>query len=467
MKIKFIGATETVTGSKHLIITEKGKQILLDCGLYQGLGKETDEMNRNLGLNPNNIEAVILSHAHIDHSGNLPYLVKNGFHGKIYCTPATYDACEILLIDSAHIHENDIRYINKRRLKNNLDLLKPLYTVKEAEDCLKQFKTLPYRSEFYINDELSFHFTDVGHIIGAAAVHITSHETDQKVKLTFTGDVGRYTDLILKEPENFNQSDYIICESTYGDSLHEDIENTENKLLSIIQNTCLEKKGKLIIPAFSLGRTQELVYILNNLKNSGKLPPVKVFVDSPLSSKATKVMRKHPECFNPQMREAMKSDADPFDFEALQYIEDAKDSKVLNDIQEPCIIISASGMGDAGRVKHHISNSIGNKKNTILIAGYCSPRTLGADLLNGEKKVHIYGELFDVNADVSSIQSLSAHADYSELLKFLSCQNKKLINKIFLVHGEEIAKTEFRSKLLQEGYREVIVPLKGESFNLS
>jgi len=467
MKLKFIGATETVTGSKHLILTEKGKQFLLDCGLYQGLGKETDTLNRHLGVNPAHIEAVILSHAHIDHSGNLPLLMKNGFMGKIYCTPATYDACEILLLDSAHIHESDIRYINKRRLKKGFDPLKPLYTTKDAEECMKRFRPLPYNHEFHLCDELSFHFTDVGHIIGAAAIQLSANEEGKKIKLSFSGDVGRYNDLILKAPENFSQADYIICESTYGNSVHENPENTEQKLRDIILSTCIEKKGKLIIPAFSLGRTQELVYILNNLKNKNLLPQVKVFVDSPLSSKATQVMRKHTECFNESVKVSLHQDPDPFDFPDLKYIEDTDESKFLNEIQEPCIIISASGMGDAGRVKHHLSNSIGNPNNTVLIAGYCSPGTLGADLLAGHKQVHIFGEVFDVKSAVESIQSLSAHADSADLLRFLSCQDKEKVKKIFLVHGEPEAKTGLRTLLAREGYKEVIIPEKGESFVLS
>lgn len=466
MKLKFIGATETVTGSKHLVITEKGSQILLDCGLYQGLGKETFAMNQNLGLNPENIEAVILSHAHIDHSGCLPFLVKEGFKGKIYCTEATLDVCEILLMDSAHIQENDVRYINKRRMRNNLEPIKPLYTVKDAERCLKRFKTLPYHSEFYINDEISFHFSDVGHITGSAAIHITSHETDKKTTLTFTGDVGRYSDLLLKSPEPFIQSDYIICESTYGDRLHDAQEDAAIKLLEVVKNTCVEKKGKLIIPAFSLGRTQEVVFVLDKLKNEGKLPDIKIYVDSPLSASATDIVRRHPEAFNENLQEYIKTDPDPFGFNNLFYIREASESKELNSLTEPCIIISASGMADAGRVKHHIKNSIGNPKNTILMVGYCAPNTLGAKLLDGTKTVHIFGEYFEVKAGIEVIHSYSAHADYSELLRYLACQDEKKVKGLFLVHGETEAKVAFKEKLETAGYPMVTIPDKGESFKL-
>ncbi len=466
MKIKFIGATETVTGSKHLIITEKGKQILLDCGLYQGMGKETDELNRNLGINPEHIEAVILSHAHIDHSGNLPYLMKEGFKGKIYCTPATYDVCEILLLDSAHIHESDIHFINKRRIKKGMELLKPLYTTRDAELCLKHFKSIPYDAEFHVNDELSFHFTDVGHIIGSASVNITANENGKTTKLTFTGDVGRYADLLLKAPSPFQQADYIISESTYGNRLHEDGKDSEEKFLRIVLHTCVEKKGKLIIPAFSLGRTQEIVFVLNKLKNEGRLPDIKVFVDSPLSTKATEVVRKHPECFNEDLQKYIKTDSNPFDFPNLKYIEDSEESKALNFSKEPCIIISASGMCDAGRVKHHLINCISDAKNTVLIAGYCSPRTLGRELMSGKKSVHIFGEFFEVKTEIETILSYSAHADYSELIKFLSCQDKKKVKKVFLVHGEEDAKNSFKEKLIKEGFLQVEIPGKSGVYQL-
>lgn len=467
MKLKFIGATEGVTGSKHLILTEKGKQILLDCGLYQGMGKETDELNRQLGVDPANIEAVLLSHGHIDHCGNLPNLVKQGFNGKIYCTPATYDVCSILLIDSAHIHEGDVRFINKRRVRKGMKEIKPLYTVHDAEKCLKHFKTIPFDTDFHLNDEISFRFTENGHIIGSAAINITASENKKITRLTFTGDIGRYSDPLLKPPAAFLESAYIICESTYGDRLHEAQINSENKLLEILKTTCVEKKGKVIIPAFSLGRTQEILYMLDKLKNKGLLPEVKLFVDSPLSSKATEIVRMHPEAFNEELRTYLRTDPDPFGFKELTYIEEAQESKALNDLKEPCVIISASGMADAGRVKHHIANTISDERNTILITGFCASHTLGAKLMNGDKRVHIFGEFYDVKAKIESILSLSAHADYSEIIRFLSCQDKSQVKKIFLVHGEPDAKTALKEKLLTEGYSNVSIPVKGESYYLA
>lgn len=466
MKIKFIGATESVTGSKHLLITDKGRQVLLDCGLYQGMGKETDEMNRHLGLDPSHIEAVLLSHGHIDHCGNLPNLLKQGFNGWIHATPATFDVCSVLLMDSAHIHEGDIRYLNKRRLKKGQPPLKPIYTVHDAEKCLKHFKTISFDTDFHLNDELSFRFSENGHIIGSAAIHVVAKENGRITRLAFTGDIGRYSDPILKAPKPFPQADYIICESTYGDRLHEQIGDSEARLLQVIRSTCVEKKGKVIIPAFSLGRTQEILYILDKLKNKGLLPDIKLYVDSPLSSRATEVVRKHPESFNQELRDYLKKDPDPFGFQNLKYIDEPEESKALNEMNEPCVIISASGMADAGRVKHHIANAIGNERNTILFSGYCAPRTLGARLMSGEKSTHIFGDVYPVNAQIDSILSLSAHADCGEIVRYLSCQDKNQVKKIFLVHGETGSKTSLKEKLITEGYRDISIPVKGESYKL-
>jgi metallo-beta-lactamase family protein len=466
MKIKFIGATESVTGSKHLLLTEKGKQILLDCGLFQGMGKETDTLNRYLGLDPSHIEAVILSHGHIDHCGNLPTLVKTGFNGKIYCTPATFDVCSILLLDSAKIHESDVNFINKRRKKIGEPPIKPLYTVNEAEKCLKHFKPIPFDTDFHLNDEITFRFSENGHIIGSAAVNIAANEDGKITKLAFTGDIGRYSDPLLKAPALFPQADYIICESTYGNRLHEPLGDSESRLLEVLRSTCIGNRGKLVIPAFSLGRTQEILFLFDKLKNKGVLPEVTVFVDSPLSAKATGIVRKHMESFNEELQAYIKKDPEPFGFENLKYVQDVEESIAINSLREPCVIISASGMADAGRVKHHIANTISDPKNTILLTGYCAPNTLGAKLMRGEKRVHIYGDFFDVKARIESILSLSAHADYTEILKYLSCQNKAKVKKIFLVHGETDAKVSLKDKLINEGYNDVSIPLKNESFLL-
>lgn len=462
MKLKFIGATETVTGSMHLVLTENGAQVLLDCGLYQGHGKTTDELNRHLGLNPNEIDAVLLSHAHIDHSGNLPLLCKEGFEGPIYCTPATFDVCKILLIDSAHIHESDVEYINKRKKAKGQAPIKPLYTVKDAERCLKQFKSVKFNIDFKVSSELRAYFSENGHIIGSAAINLTATENGKTTKLCFTGDIGRYNDPLLKAPAVFQQSDYIICESTYGDRLHDSVENAEQHVLKMINETCVEKQGKLIIPAFSLGRTQEILFVFDGLKNKGLLPDVPVYVDSPLSAKATAIVKKHPESFNENLQQYIKDDPEPFCFEGLTFIEEVEDSKKLNNLHEPCVIISASGMGDAGRVKHHISNNVGNPNCAILFTGYCAPGSLGARLLSGVNVVRIYGDEFEVKARVEGIKTLSAHADYSEMIRFLSCQNIKKVKAVFLVHGEDEPKVAFKQHLKEAGFEHVVIPVKGE-----
>jgi len=467
MKIKFLGATETVTGSKHLVTTEKGFAILLDCGLYQGMGKETDTLNRNLDLIPSEIDVVVLSHAHIDHSGNLPLLVKEGFLGSIYCTPPTLEVVEVLLYDSAKIHESDIKYVNKKREQRGEAPIVPLYTTKDVDRCMKHFKTVPYHANFTLNEDATLTFTDAGHILGSAVVNLKIKDISNKIiNLTFTGDVGKYNDMLLKNPEPFPQADYIICESTYGDRLHEVDSDAELHLLNVVKDTCVERKGKLIIPAFSLGRTQEIVFILDKLKNKGLLPNIKVYVDSPLSTNVTDIMRKNVSCFNEKLQEYIKTDPDPFGFSNLKYIREKEESMALNTSKEPCIIISASGMMDAGRIKHHLRNNISDSKNTILLVGYCTPNSLGRHIRDGQKVVKIFGEKYDVNAKVEVIDSYSAHADYSELVRFLSCQDKANIKKIFLVHGDIDAKISFKEKLYVEGYKDIIIPNKRESFHL-
>lgn len=458
MILSIKGAAKNVTGSKHLITTNKGKKILLDCGLYQNSAKDNEELNRHFGFNPADIDAVILSHAHIDHSGNLPLLVKQGFTGKIYATPATRDLCEIMLLDSAHIHESDIVFINKRRLKAGKSPLKPLYTVKDAGKCMKHFYPVPYNNEFIINEEVSFNFTDAGHILGSAVINLSIHEENKTTKLCYTGDIGRPNDLIIKAPEQFPQADYIICESTYGNRLHDDAALAGEKLLQIVRDTCITRKGKLLIPAFSLGRTQEIVYTLDCLKTQGLLPPVKVFVDSPLSMNATEIMRKYSDSFNDTIKHYMEKDDDPFGFNNLVYVQDAEESKALNDYKEPCIIISASGMMEAGRIKHHLHNNIGKENCTLLIVGFVPPNSLGHRLLRGDKQVKIFGEVHDVKINIAAINSYSAHADYNEMIQFLSCQQKQKIKKIFLVHGNEDVMYDFKIKLMEAGFNNIEIP---------
>jgi metallo-beta-lactamase family protein len=466
MRISFHGAARNVTGSKHLITLDNSIKILLDCGMFQGMGDETDALNEHFGFNPLQVNYLILSHAHIDHSGLIPRLVAQGFKGEIYCTAATMDLARILLMDSAKIQQQDSEYSNKHRARKGLPLLKPLYTEDDAIACLRQFRIIKYNSEFQINDDIKLELTDVGHIIGSAAVHLTINENGKTSRLTFSGDVGRYGDLILKSPETFEQSDYILLESTYGDSLHQDAEPAEELLKEIIHQTCILRGGKVIIPAFSVGRTQELLYSLNHLEERGILPDVKYYVDSPLSIKATNVVKSHPENFNKHVQEVMLHDDDPFNFEKLTFIQDTIASKALNIDSDPCVIISASGMAEAGRVKHHIKNNISDEKNTILMVGYCEPNSLGGRLMAGYTSVSIFGEDYAVKAEIRTIRSMSAHGDYEDLLKFIDCQDPTKVKKLFLVHGEYNVQEAFKQKILEKGFGSVEIPERHQEYIL-
>ncbi len=466
MKIAFHGAARTVTGSKHLLTLKTGTKILLDCGLFQGLGKDTDVLNANFGFDAASVDYMILSHAHIDHSGLLPKLVKEGFKGKIFCTPATKDLTEILLEDSAQIQRDDTKFINKRRAKQGLPLYEPLYDLDDAEKVFPLIQTATYNQWTTVCSEAEVMFTDAGHIIGSAAVHLRLKENDKIIQLTFSGDVGRYGDVILCSPHTFPQADYIVIESTYGDKIHDLFSDSLEVFHNWIIKTCVDKKGKLIIPSFSVGRTQELLYFLNEMFNTKQLPHIPVFVDSPLSMEATQVVKSHPENFNNKIQKLLQTDSDPFDFPGLKFIKTVDESKALNDLQQPCIIISASGMADAGRIKHHIANNIDDKKNTILLVGYCEPHSLGGKLMNGVKEVKIYGEYFKVIAEIGTMRSMSAHGDYNDLCQFLSCQNPALVKTLFVVHGEEEVQLEFQKRLEKKNFKDVRVPLLHEEFNL-
>lgn len=466
MKISFHGAARTVTGSKHIVHLKNGKKVLLDCGLFQGMGEDTLTLNTHFGFDPMQIDAVILSHAHIDHSGLLPKLVKEGFKGPIYCTPATADLTQVLLLDSAYIQEYDVAFVNKRRAAQGLPYIKPLYTVADANLVFPLFREVEYGTETVIDECLRFSYIDTGHILGSAAVHLTVTEQGRETRITFSGDVGRYRDVILRSPEVFPQSDYILLESTYGNSLHEDVHGTEELLYQHIQETCIENKGKLIIPAFSVGRTQELLYALNKLENEGRLPDVPVYVDSPLSSQITAIVKQYAHLFNKHVQELMEKDRYPFDFKGLKFITKVEDSKALNNVKTPMVIISASGMAEAGRIKHHIANNIENPRNTILMTGYCEPRSLGARLQTGVGTVRIFRQDFEVKARVAAIRSLSAHGDYEDLCQFLACQDPALVKAIFLVHGEYDVMIDFQARLRKKGFRDVDIPRMHQSVKL-
>jgi len=458
MNITFHGAARVVTGSKHLIQLDNGTSILLDCGMFQGMGEQTEEMNDHFGFNPKKVDYMILSHAHIDHCGLIPRLVAQGYNGPIFCTSATLDLTRILLMDSAKIQVQDIAYSNKHRAKKGMPLLMPLYTEEEATDAMRLFKVVEYHQEYAITPQVKFHFADAGHILGSASVHLTITENDKPIHITFSGDVGRYGDMLLKSPQRFPQADYILLESTYGDSLHKQIGSIADELLEIIKHTCLEKKGKVIIPAFSVGRTQELLYALNSLELKGVLPDVPYYVDSPLSDKATQVLKEHPEVYNRTVSDLLKTDADPFDFKNLRFVQSTEESIALNDNPAPCVIISSSGMAEAGRVKHHIKNNINTNKTTILLVGYCEPNSLGGRLMRGDNEVFIFGEKFEVKAEVRSIKSMSAHGDYEDLLHFLACQDPQKVKTLFLVHGEYEVQQHFAHTLRAKGFLNVEIP---------
>ncbi len=458
MKIAFHGAARTVTGSKHLITLKNGNKYLLDCGMFQGMGRQTDAFNRQFGFDVGEITAMILSHAHIDHCGLVPKLVADGYHGKIYCTPATKELAAVLMEDSAGIQENDIRYENKRRAQEGLPYLKPLYTTQEALDACDHFVPVEYDTWFRIDEFIEVMFTDAGHIIGSACVHLRIRENDKTTTITFSGDVGRYRDVILKSPAVFPQADYILLESTYGNSLHDNAITTPDQILQWIEKACLQKKGKLIIAAFSVGRTQEILYALNQLELERRLPELPYYVDSPLSVKATEIVKKYPKYFNRTIQKVLENDSDPFGFKGLKFIKSVDESKMLNFRNGPCVIISASGMAEAGRVKHHISNNIENSRNTILLTGYCEPNSLGARLQSGVKEVRIFGVMHEVNAEVGAIRSMSAHGDYDDLCQFLACQDPRQVKRLFLVHGEYNVQMDFKQRLIKKGFADVEIP---------
>ncbi|MDP2174528.1 MAG: MBL fold metallo-hydrolase [Bacteroidota bacterium] len=467
MKVTFWGAARTVTGSKHLLTLDNGKNILLDCGLFQGEGDQNMNLNSHWGFDPNSIDYVILSHAHIDHSGLLPKLVKDGFEGNIYATAGTIALCNIMLLDSARIQESDLKHVNERRKKRHEKPIEPLYDEEDAKKTLSLMKPLPLNRAFQIDEDIHVTTLENGHILGSVSVILKIKENDSKISLTFTGDIGRKDDAILNHPIPIPQSSYIICESTYGNRLHAKQDDVEAKLMEIVHQTCVLRKGKIIIPAFSIDRTQEIIYALDRLSSAGKLPSIDVYVDSPLSVKATRTMAKHKEYFNSNILDYITKDGDPFCFPNLHYVEGVEESKKINTMKKPCIIISASGMAEAGRIKHHIANNIENENNTILIVGYATPGSLAGRLKNGSTEVRIFGTIYNVKAQIATMENFSAHGDYIEMIDYLKLQDPDKVRKIFLVHGEYETQKSFAEKLVDKGYLNIEIPNKGETFTLN
>ena len=462
MILKFWGAARTVTGSMHLLQLDNGKNILLDCGLYQGSEGFADEYNRSFPCEPSEIDVLILSHAHIDHCGNIPQLVKQGFEGRIFSTHGTYDLASLLLQDSARIQEGDAIRENKWRKRKKMELIEPLYKVADVPRALNNFVTISYDKWTHIDDGIELLFLDAGHMLGSASVNLKITENGKTTTIGFTGDIGRPGSPILKDAVTMPQADYLISESTYGGKSHESIVDAKEKLLEVILDACVERKGKLIIPAFSVGRTQNLIYSLDQLHTAGLLPKIPVYVDSPLAVNATGVFQMHPECYDEDLHEYMVHDTNPFGFNGLEYVRLAKDSKELNTKKGPFIVISASGMMTAGRILHHLRNGISSEQNTILVVGYCAKGTLGEKIVNGAEKVRIFGEEYQVKAKVVRLNSYSGHAGEDELEQFISRGfDTQKTKEIFLVHGAEDRAEMFRDHLASKGFH-VSVPSRGE-----
>ncbi len=465
MHVQFCGAARTVTGSSHLITLDDGYKILLDCGLYQGNEDRLEEFNENFYFDPKDVNVVILSHAHIDHSGRLPKLVKEGYRGQIISTFATRDLASIMLMDSAFIQVRDAEWTNKKKKLRGANKKKALYEPKDTVKCMRQFVGIGYDRWHKLSDKVSLLFKDSGHILGSASITLKIRTGKGNKFIGFTGDIGRPDRPILRNPDPMPQCDYLICESTYGDKLHDKPPREEKRFLKIIKETCIKNRGKLIIPAFSVGRTQEIVYIMDRMETAKKLPKVPVYVDSPLAVNATDIFRLHPECYDPEITRYMSVDPNPFGFSGLNYIRRVEESKKLNN-KEAAVIISASGMITAGRIKHHVYNSIENPRNTILIVGYCSPDSIGGQLRAGAKEISIFGERKKVKANVEIMDSFSAHGDQREMARFLDNQDRKKLRKLFLVHGDLEKGQAFKEYLKKKKFKTIYIPKLKEVYNL-
>lgn len=448
MNLTFCGGAGTTTGSQHLLEIN-GQRILLDCGLYQGRRKDAYERNRHFRYDPAAIDAVVLSHAHIDHSGNLPNLVKQGFRGPIYTTFATRDLCSIMLQDAARIQIGDVDYLNRKRKKDGLPPVEELYDERDAELCLRQFVTLGYERSLTIADGVRVTFLDAGHILGSAQVllDIEEEQTKEAKRFLFSGDVGRGSNALLRDPVPAPDVDFVLMESTYGGREHELPADASHHFARLIKEA-LTRKGKIIIPAFAVERTQQLLYAFNDLLESGEIPDLPIYVDSPLAVSATEIFRLHPECFNQEVYDFLFEKHNPFGFENLTLIRSVRQSKELNRSKEPAIIISASGMCEAGRILHHLKNGIENPNNTILFVGYCAEQTLGWKIRERWKEVRIFGEEYTLRAHVEAIDSFSGHADHSELLDYYDGMGGKK-SQLWLVHGEQ-SRSEALCQALEE-----------------
>ncbi|NMC11687.1 MAG: MBL fold metallo-hydrolase [Chloroflexi bacterium] len=457
MKITFHGAARTVTGSQHLFQIN-GHNLLIECGFFQGRREESYRQNQNFPFDPAKIDAVILSHAHIDHSGNLPNLVKRGFDGAIYTTSATAHLANIMLLDSGHIQEADVAYVNKKKAKRGEPLVEPIYTMEDAGQVAQHFTAIPYDQPFEPIPGVTARLVDAGHILGSAAIMLDIEEKGRKLRLWFSGDIGRRNLPLIRDPILPDNPDYLIMECTYGDKPHREPELAYEELQQAVKRT-IERKGKIIIPAFAVGRTQELVYSLHQMIDSGAIPSIPIIVDSPLAINASEIFRLHPECFDEETRQFIAQDKHKsiFGFSHLQYTRTTEESKALNNRKEPMVIISASGMAETGRILHHLKNNIEDPKNTILIVSWQAPYTLGRRLADREKEVKIFGETYPVRAEVVTIGGLSAHAGQTFLLEYALAVKGKA-RKIYLVHGEQTPADILRGLMAEKGLDNVYYP---------
>jgi metallo-beta-lactamase family protein len=465
MKIKFCGADQSVTGSQHLI-SVNGKKILMDCGLMQGKRKEAFEINRNLPFDPSSLDAMLLSHAHLDHSGNIPHLIKSGFKGRIYTTSATVDLCQLMLRDSAFLQEKDVKFVNKKRARQNKNLFEPLYTIDDVEKAMLNFMGVQYDKKIEIFPGISVTFIDAGHILGSAGILLEINENGKTTRLGFSGDIGRPEMPIIRDPIPLPNLDVLIMESTYGNRFHPANDHVEEETASVI-NEVIKRGGKIIIPAFAVGRTQLLVYDMHTLFNQNKLPVFPIFVDSPLAVNVTEVYRLHPECFDRETyTEFINNHEDPFGFSRLTYTRDVNESKKLNTFKGPCMIISASGMAEGGRILHHLANNIEDPNNMILFAGYAAKETLARKIMDGATDVNILGSPYTVKAQIKKMDYFSAHADQTGLLKYVDTSVPDKSKNIFIVHGEPEESLPLQEKILSKGYKNVHYPKTGEEVEI-
>lgn len=460
--VTFWGATRTVTGSMHHVAA-CGRSLLLDCGLFQGHRAESMHRNREFPFRPREIDAVLLSHAHVDHCGNLPNLVRQGFAGPIYCTPATRALAAVMLGDAAKIQEEDAAYLNRKRLRGE-PKVEPLYDGRDVYRTLLRFKAVPYDLPRSIDKGLEVTFVDAGHLLGSAMISLRIDGPGGERRLTFTGDLGRPGLPILRDPSPVPAGDLLISESTYGGHIHEPVEETAERLGQVVRQTA-ERGGKLLIPAFSAGRTQTVIYFLHQLMNAGRLPDLPIYIDSPMAVRATEVFRDHPECFNKQTLRLLQEDPDLFGGQKIHYIEKVHDSIALNDKPEPCVIVSASGMCEAGRILHHLKHHIGERRSTILIVGFQAPHTLGRRLVERQPEVRILGQMYPVKAEVVVLNGLSSHADHGDLLRSLG-PLAGTTRQVRLVHGEPDRAAALAEGLRGAGFADVGIPDRGESLTV-